>query len=442
MNYQQTLDYLYAQLPMFQRVGAIAFKKDLGNTLKLMEALGHPEKSFPSIHIAGTNGKGSLAHMLSAIFQIHGYKTGLYTSPHYFDFRERIKINGKPVSQNIVIDFTEKIKKELSDIQPSFFELTVAMAFDTFKREKVDIAIIETGLGGRLDSTNVVDPLLSIITNIGFDHTEFLGDTLDKIAFEKAGIIKKNRPCLIGEALPETAPVFEKVCKEKNAECFHSDDLISVENFNSQLQESNFDLHFRDGETQSAKSNELPGAYQQFNIRNALAAVEVFRDNYPEWQLKRDKSISAICNTRSISGLIGRFQKILDKPLFICDSAHNAHGLKEVMKQINSESENYDKAHVIFGTVRGKDLDAILPLLNTEFNYYWCAAEIPRALPVNELKAKADGFGLKGELFDSVSDAVSSALSKAGDTDLVFAGGSIFVVAEIPQLKELSQVSD
>ncbi|MEX0813748.1 MAG: folylpolyglutamate synthase/dihydrofolate synthase family protein [Chitinophagales bacterium] len=437
MNYPQTLDYLYAQLPMFQRIGAAAFKKDLGNTIKLMDALANPETAFPCIHIAGTNGKGSLAHMLSAIFQSHGYKTGLYTSPHYFDFRERIKIDGKPIDEQFVIDFTAKIKKQISDIQPSFFELTVAMAFDAFRQKKVDIAIIETGLGGRLDSTNVVDPLLSIITNIGYDHMEFLGDTLALIAGEKAGIIKENTPCLVGEILAETKPVFERVCKEKNAALYLSNHILEIKNFDAKLQESSFEVLYQDGETQNAQSNELPGSYQQYNIRNALAAVEIINEKYPEWKLNRSKSIEAICQTRSLSGLIGRFQKIQDTPLFICDSAHNAHGLKEVMQQVNTESVNYDKVHVVFGVVQGKDLSAVLPLLNKNFQYYWCAAQIPRALPAKELQEKAKHFDLKGESHPSVSDAVNAAMKNAGEKDLVFAGGSIFTVAEIPQLSNL-----
>lgn len=436
MDYQQTLEYLYAQLPMFQRKGAVAFKKDLTNIIRLCDLLGNPQNDFPCIHIAGTNGKGSVAHMLSAVFQKHGYKTGLYTSPHYFDFRERIKINGQPISKDFVIAFTAQLRKDIKDIRPSFFELTVAMVFEAFKREEVDIAIIETGLGGRLDSTNIVNPLLSVITNIGFDHMEFLGDTLPLIAGEKAGIIKENTPCVIGEMLEETAPVFRSVAEQKSATLYEAKEQLQIENVNAGLFKSEMQIVFPDGEKQGLFSEQLPGNYQQYNIQTAIAATEIIAKHYPKWSLDRKKVLEAIAEVRSLSKLIGRFQKISNQPLFICDSAHNAHGLKEVMQQINKEASQFNQIHVIFGVVKEKNLEELLPLLPQHYNYYWCAAAIPRALPAEILQKQAQLKGLQGEKYVDVKSAVQAALKNANKNDLIFAGGSIFTVAEIPGLKE------
>lgn len=436
MNYSETLDYLYAQLPMFQRVGVAAFKKDLSNTNALMEILNHPEKAFPCIHIAGTNGKGSLAHMLSAIFQTHGFKTGLYTSPHYFDFRERIKINGNPIEEQFVIDFTESIKSGIQNIKPSFFELTVGMAFDAFRAGNVDIAIIETGLGGRLDSTNVIAPILSIITNIGYDHTDILGDTLEKIAEEKAGIIKYGKPCLIGERNPETEAVFIHHSKEKRAPIYWTDEIIEINDLIADLHHNEMGIVFNNKEQFLFTSEELTGEYQSENIKNALAAIEVINNTDKQWKLDRKRSIQAIEKVRSLSNLIGRFQKVQENPLFICDSAHNAHGLEKVLKQIEKHSNEFEQIRVIFGVVKEKDLSTILPLLNKKHTYYWCAANIARALPAESLKEQAATYDLKGNSYPSVTNAIENCLEDASDNDLIFVGGSIFTVAEIPKLKD------
>lgn len=435
MNYQETLDFLYTQLPMYQKIGAAAFKKDLVNIKKLMRALQNPELDFPSIHIAGTNGKGSIAHMLSAIFQMHGYKVGLYTSPHYLDFRERIKINGKPISEAFVCQFTERILKEIKDIQASFFELTVAMAFDAFRSEKVDIAIVETGLGGRLDSTNIVQPILSIISNIGLDHTEMLGNTIAEIAKEKAGIIKDNTACLIGEKEAESSAVFESVAKEKKADLYFAEDILAVHNFKSELDKNSYDLKYQDEAFLNIENFELTGAYQKHNIQTVLAAVEILRTKNNPWKLNRETSINAIGKVRSLSKFMGRFQKLQEQPLFICDSAHNAHGLKRVLEQISLVSNKFKRIHIVFAVVKEKDLSSILPLFDTNYQYYWAAAKIARALPAEELQAIAKTYAFHGAAYTSVADAVDAALANAEKDDLIFAGASIFTVAEIPQLK-------
>lgn len=404
MDYQQTLDYLYAQLPMFQRQGASAYKKDLTNTLALCEFLGNPQHKFKSIHIAGTNGKGSTSHMLAAVFQQHGYKTGLYTSPHLIDFRERIRINGEMISQEEVISFTQKVKPVIESVQPSFFELTVAMAFDYFSREKVDIAIIETGLGGRLDSTNVITPELSIITNIGWDHMDLLGNSLQAIATEKAGIIKANIPVVIGDKQEATSPVFMKKVHDLNAP------LIFAEDLNIQPDEWESDLK---------------GVYQFQNKRTVLAALEQIKDT---WKLNDEDIRSALKNTCKLTGFMGRWQILGSSPKIIADVAHNKNGLAAVMPQLLSES--YRHLFVVFGVVKDKDLSGMIELLPEKATYLICEPGVPRKMDALTLFQFMKEAGFDARLCGSVTDAIREALHHAGPEDMIYIGGSSFVVAD------------
>ncbi len=427
MNYAETLQYLYEQLPMFQRVGAAAYKKDLTNTLALSEHFDNPHTKFPSIHIAGTNGKGSVAHMLAAVFTEAGYKTGLYTSPHYVDFRERIKIDGKYISEEAVIDFVAKGKEKFESIQPSFFEITVVMAFEYFAQQKVDIAIVETGLGGRLDSTNIITPELSIITNIGYDHMDMLGDTLPLIAGEKAGIIKPNIPVIIGESHEGTTPVFTNTAKERNAPILFAD--------------KEYKLHFHqmdDSYSFLAKENNFPhytniipdltGTYQQKNLSTVLAALlEIEKQG--KFDLSEIAILEGISNVRQLSSFMGRWQQIGSSPTIICDSAHNEHGVREMIKQL--QSINYQKLHIIWGSVKDKDLHPVLQQLPSEASYYFCQPDIPRALDSISLKEKAKEYGLEGDAFPTVGEAFSNAKQRAKEKDLILVCGSIFVVGEV-----------
>ena len=428
MNYQETIQWLFSQLPMFQRVGNQAFKKDLGNIIALCEQLGQPQSQFKSIHIAGTNGKGSTAHILAAILQTAGYKVGLYTSPHYKDFRERIKINGSYISEQAVINFVANNKTTFQEIRPSFFEMTVAMAFDYFHKEAVDIAIIETGLGGRLDSTNVLNPLLSIITNIGMDHEAMLGNTLPLIAGEKAGIIKPNTPVLIGETHPETAPVFiEKAAKEA-APILFVDEVVEAQLMERNYQTAqynitseSYDLDFQ------ALLFDLTGTYQIHNLKTALLATFFLsKENF----LINPAHIRAACaDVQNISKLLGRWQVLSESPLTICDSGHNGHGLQYTVQAL--EELNKEQVHFVFGTVNDKDLSKVFPLLPKEALYYFCKAAIPRGLDANTLREAAKEYGLNGGVYPSVGAAFEAAQAQAGEHDCVFVGGSIFVVGEV-----------
>lgn len=405
MTYRETLDFLYAQLPMYQRQGASAYKKDLGNTIALCKYLGHPEKKFKCIHIAGTNGKGSCSHMLAAIFQHHGYKTGLYTSPHLVDFRERIRINGQMIPEEEVIRFTEEVRNHLLDVRPSFFELTVAMAFDFFAQKQVDIAIIETGLGGRLDSTNVITPELSVITNIGWDHMDMLGDTLAQIAFEKAGIIKSGVPVVIGEKQEETHRVFKEVAELRMAQ------LLYAEKMNKAL---------------PLPESDLKGNYQQKNICTVLAVVEQLKG---AWKLQDDQIREALKSVGRLTGLQGRWQEIKHRPKVIADVAHNKNGLEGVMQQI--EEQEFEKLYMVFGMVKEKDLQGILPLLPKQAHYLLCEPEIPRRLPSSELFEIMKASGFRVENCTSVEKAYQRALQLAAFNDFIFVGGSSFVVADL-----------
>ncbi len=428
MTYEQTIEYLYTQLPMFSRIGAAAFKKDLHNTLALCEALDNPHKKFKSIHIAGTNGKGSTSHMLAAILQQAGYKTGLYTSPHLRDFGERIRINGQMIKKEFVIEFTERTKILSEKIQPSFFELTVAMAFDYFAKEKIDIAVIETGLGGRLDSTNVISPILSVITNIGYDHMNLLGNSLQEIASEKAGIIKEHTPVVIGELLEDTRPVFTHKANEMNAPIFFAQDMFEI----SGIQNNNSTLDCRIIDTKnkltSVFSLDLRGIYQAKNLRTVLAAEQVLSNI--GYMINDVAKKHALKNVKKLTGLSGRWDIVAHNPAMICDVAHNEDGIKQLLQQLQEE---YGEAHIHFvlGFVKDKDIDHVLSLFPTGASYYFTNAHIPRALPWKELKIKAAEKKLSGDGYDNVNDAILQAKNNASKEDVIMVCGSFFIIAEI-----------
>lgn len=405
MTYSQAVEWMFQQLPMYQRVGGTAYKKDLSNIDKLSRRLNNPHKEFKSIHVAGTNGKGSVSHMLASILQESGYKTGLYTSPHLKDFRERIRINGREIDEQAVIEFIENNKSFLQKEKLSFFEMTVGMAFDHFAINEVDIAVIEVGLGGRLDSTNIIVPQLSIITNIGLDHTGILGNTLSEIAAEKAGIIKEGVPVVIGESLPQTRTVFEKIASEKNARLYYAEQRNDSGNIESDLR----------------------GDYQKMNIRTVLSAIEVLR--LQDWEIP-DKTIeNGLNHVVRNTGLRGRWEVLNDRPKVICDTAHNKEGLLPVIRQLMNEKFKY--LHIVLGVVKDKDLSAVLPVLPTEAIYYFCKPDIPRGMDPEFLSREAGNYGLHGEIFNSVKEAYAAALEKSGKQDLIYIGGSNFTVAEV-----------
>lgn len=427
MNYEQTLDYLYQTLPMFSRIGADAIKKDLTNTLLLCEALGNPQNKFKSVHVAGTNGKGSVSHMLAAIFQIAGYKTGLYTSPHLKDFRERIKVDGKLCEESFVIDFVEKVKPLIEEIQPSFFEITVAMAFEYFAQQKADVAVIEVGLGGRLDSTNVINPELSIITNIGWDHMQILGDTLEKIAFEKAGIIKQNIPVVVGEVLKETKPVFEEIAHQKHAPLFFAQEKRFVNDWQYQHHQLVINVADKQTDERHDYALDLPGIYQTKNIITVLEAVHQLK--LKDWKID-DKAVGkALSSVKKLTGLHGRWEVIHQHPAIILDVAHNEDGIKQVVEQL--ELTTYQQLHIVTGMVKDKAVDKVLSLLPKTAQYYFTRAQIPRALPENELAEMAASFGLKGKTFGDVNSAIHHALQHAHRDDLILVCGSVFLVGEV-----------
>jgi dihydrofolate synthase/folylpolyglutamate synthase len=427
MNYEETLQYLYDQLPMFSRIGTAAYKKDLINTIRLTEVLNNPQKKFKSIHIAGTNGKGSVSHMLAAILQTAGYKTGLYTSPHLKDFRERIKVNGEMCSKDFIVAFTEKITPEIEKLEPSFFEITVAMAFEYFVQQKVEVAVIETGLGGRLDSTNVIMPELSIITNIGWDHMNILGDTLEKIAYEKAGIIKHNIPAIIGEASNETKTIFESTAKEKNAPLIFAQDNYYVQDFNYSHNQLQCEVVNKRKDEHHTYHLDLPGVYQTKNIISVLEAVHQLQ--IKNWKIKQHHIETALKKVKHLTGLHGRWEKIKDNPAVIVDVAHNADGIRQLMEQL--ELTSYDELHLIIGFVIDKDITNILPLLPQTSNYYFTKAQIPRALNENQLADLANYHGLEGKAYADVNAALKEALTHAGKDDLILIFGSVFLVGEV-----------
>lgn len=407
MTYTETLEWMFAQLPMYQKIGGAAYKKDLQATLKLMDYLNHPENGFKSIHIAGTNGKGSVSHMLASVFQEAGYKTGLYTSPHLKDFRERVKISGKMISEDAVTNFINSHASFLHANQLSFFEMTVGMAFEYFRNEKVDIAIIETGMGGRLDSTNVIKPEVSVITNIGLDHTQFLGNSRSEIAAEKAGIIKYKKPVVIGEKNEETLPVFIKIAQEKEATL-----IIAEDDESFQKEEVILDLK---------------GDYQQKNLKTVLSTIKVLQDS--NWKLNQADILTGLANVVKNTGLSGRWQELQNNPKVVCDTGHNKEGILWVVNQL--KKEKYRKLHIVLGVVSDKDLNQILPLFPKDAIYYFCKPDIPRGMPAKLLEKSARSFLLEGKSYESVQVAYQTALKQADAEDLIFVGGSTFVVAEV-----------
>ncbi len=426
--YQETLNYLFGQLPMYQRVGPKAFKKDLDNIIGLCKVLNEPQHSFPSIHIAGTNGKGSTAHLLAAILQAHGLKTGLYTSPHYRDYRERIKINGRLISKKAVIEFVEKIKT-VDHIQPSFFEISVAMAFYYFQQQEVDIAVIETGLGGRLDSTNVLDPLMSVITNIGFDHMNFLGDTLPLIAGEKAGIIKYKRPVVVGEPHPQTTPVFKRKALQCLAPLYFAPHKYRCIPQESSLFYSVFNVFKEDVLLYNQLKVNITGSYQQHNLRTALQSIDILSNEVGFFELLEAPLRFGLENLRSLTQFIGRWQVIKEHPFVICDSAHNKEGILEAMKNI--DAMEFDNLHMVIGMVKDKDPLQLLKLLPENAQYYFAKPNVPRGLDAKLLQEFSKSAGLKGRTYKSVAHALAAAERNAESHDLIFVGGSTFVVAEI-----------
>lgn len=404
MSYKETLDYLLQQLPMFQRVGAAAYRADLGNITQLCDILGNPQLSLKCIHIAGTNGKGSVTHLIASILQAQGYKVGVFVSPHYKDYRERIKINGKLISRQFVTNFVAENRERFNTVNASFFEISTAMAFAYFKEKRVDYAVIETGMGGRLDSTNIIQPILSVITNISYDHTQFLGDTLAKIAGEKAGIIKPSIPVVIGKTQAETKPVFEAKAKQTGSR-----------------------ILFADKQPKPKYTSDLVGPYQAKNIQTAVTAVKVLQQQGVTVGEKAIKN--GLRTVRTNTNFIGRWMLMGKKPTIIFDSAHNEGGLLELKKGL--KNLHYRQLHFVYGTVADKDISAILGKLPKKAIYYFCKANIPRGLSAIELQQKAADYKLKGSAYKSVKSAYKAALSKASAGDTVLVSGSVFVVAEV-----------
>lgn len=430
MNYKKTLDYLFDRLPMFHRIGKAAYKNSLDNTLKLDEIFQYPHQQYKTIHVAGTNGKGSVSHMLAAVFQTAGYKTGLYTSPHLKDFRERIKINGQMISEDEVVKWVENypVKNNLWNIESSFFELTAAMAFDYFAKQKVDIAIIEVGLGGRLDSTNIITPEVSIITNIGLDHVDLLGDTLEKIAIEKAGIIKKDIPVVIGLTQNETKQVFVDTARTKQTSIFFADQEYTLSYSMLGLDGKQMMNIEKNGIIEYPEIRlDLLGIYQAQNVLIVLKALEIMIEK--GWKITRKHIYDGLKDAAKITGLMGRWQIIGNNPLTICDTGHNEDGIKMVVSQIKNTA--YKTLHFVFGVVADKNPDSVLRILPTDAVYYFTRADIPRAMNEKELAQKAAKFGLTGKSYLSVPEAYNDAKLNAGRNDLIFIGGSTFVVAEI-----------
>lgn len=427
MTYTETLDFLYTHLPMFSRIGPAAYKKDLTNTLALLQALGNPHHRFKSIHIAGTNGKGSTSHMLAAILQEAGYKTGLYTSPHLHDFRERIKVDGKLCDESFVIAFTERIRPVMEQVEPSFFEITVAMAFEYFAQTAVDIAVVETGLGGRLDSTNVLLPELSIITQIGMDHMALLGNTLPEIAGEKAGIIKKGIPVVIGEALPETRPVFEEKARQMNAPIYFAQEHHYVANWVYQHHQLVVEVAHNRNDTHQQYSLDLPGIYQTHNVVTVLEACHQLAE--AGWHTTIPTIQSALQKVIPSTGLHGRWETIHRHPSVILDVAHNPDGMQQVVRQL--ELMSYRQLHIVLGMVKDKDVQAVLALMPRDARYYFTQAQSPRALDPETLAQMAAVYRLSGHTYPAVHTALQEALRIAHKEDLILVCGSVFLVGEV-----------
>lgn len=427
MNYQETVDYLYTRLPVFSRIGAAALKPSLDNTIALCSFLNDPHHRFKTIHVAGTNGKGSVSHMLAAVLQAAGFKTGLYTSPHLKDFRERIKINGDMIPEQAVVDFTARIQPAIDNLNPSFFEITVAMAFEHFAQEEVDIAVIETGLGGRLDSTNIITPEISVITTIGWDHMNLLGDTLEKIAAEKGGIIKQNIPVVLGNIESEAKAVLINMASEKQADC-----IIAGEHF--QAMEWSWQQHRLLVQVAAAHhvdrhtyTLDLPGIYQKDNLLTVLAAVTQLQSS--GWNISQEQLQQGLANAKRTTGLHGRWELLHQHPDTIADVAHNEQGMQMLLQQL--ELTNYNHLHVITGMVADKEVDKVLSLMPKQATYYFSQAGIPRALPAAELQIKAEAYGLSGKTYSNVNTAIAAAKQQAHRDDLILVCGSVFLVGEI-----------
>ncbi len=404
MDYNSTVNWMFQQLPMYQNKGKTAYKADLSNTYKLAAYLKYPEKGFRSIHVGGTNGKGSTSHILASILQEAGYKVGLYTSPHLKDFRERIRINGKPISKQFVMGFIKKHKAFFEKESLSFFEMTVGMAFDYFRNQQVDIAVIEVGLGGRLDSTNIISPEVSVITNIGFDHMQFLGNTMEAIAKEKAGIIKPHTPVVIGERQQDTVAVFQTVAESQDAPIYFAEDVKT-----------------------KTYTSDLIGDYQQQNIQTALVAIQQLQDK--GYSISEQHIKTGLQRVTANTGLRGRWEVLQEHPKVICDTAHNKEGLSYIVKQL--ERESYEQLHIVFGAVNDKDLSSILSLLPKTATYYFCKPNIARGMAAETLQQQAQAEGLEGKVYSSVVEALEAAKTAATKSDLIYVGGSTFVVAEI-----------
>lgn len=428
MTYKETLDFLYSQLPAYHRIGKAAYKNNLDNTIALDAYFGHPHQKYMTIHVAGTNGKGSVSHMIASVLQEAGYMTGLYTSPHLKDFRERIKINGEMIEEKDVISFVADHSRILETVQPSFFEMSVAMAFNYFAQKKIDIAVVEVGLGGRLDSTNIVTPVVSVITNIGHDHMDLLGNTLEKVAHEKAGVIKRGVPVVIGETRPETKDIFLSFANDSG-----SDIYFAEENFSCRLESMDVNYTGRNFSVQDVSRNRcfsgtmpLAGDYQQANLR---AIFQLFRCLEKRLKLKERDMIDGVRNVIKNTGFQGRWQILGKNPLIVCDTGHNMEGLKYVMNQIKQIPAT--RRHLVIGFVSDKDLDSILPLFPTDAVYYFTRASVQRAMNETLLMSEASRFGLHGNSYTSVNEAFNAALRSSVPSDMIFIGGSTFVVAEV-----------
>jgi len=425
LSYEQALEYLYSNLAVFHRVGASAYKKDLTNTLALCAAVGNPQRAFKSIHVAGTNGKGSTSHMLASILQSAGYTTGLYTSPHLKDFGERIRINGAEISHAFVVDFVNRIRPVVEEVQPSFFETTVAMAFDYFAQRSIDVAVIEVGLGGRLDSTNIITPELSVITNISWDHKDLLGDTLEKIAYEKAGIIKPGVPVVVSERQADVAHVFERQARLCDSSILFASDLYRMEKDGM-----GFGIFKDNDRVLSVDSFPLQGGYQRRNVPGVIAAVDALRRQ--GFMITDEALVRGFREVTTLTGLKGRWQVLGQRPFTVCDTGHNEDGVREVISHIASLS--FRKLHMVWGCVADKDITAILALLPKDANYYFCQANLPRALDAYALAAQAGALGLRGVVVPDVNEALQRAQAVASEEDMIFIGGSTFVVAELENL--------
>jgi len=425
MTYQETLQFLYEKLPEFTRIGEAAYKKDIHNTISLCNALNNPHLQFKSIHIAGTNGKGSVSHMVASILQEAGFKTGLYTSPHLYNFRERIRINGEMISEDAVVAFTQQAMPLIDAIKPSFFELTVAMAFDYFAKQQVDIAVIETGLGGRLDSTNIITPLLSIITNIGWDHMQFLGDSLEKIAFEKAGIIKKEVPVVIGKMQEESWPVFIEKAAKENAPIVVAGSNHSVDHF--YWEKGKLVIKIKSGPRSTFFELDLNGIYQCDNLLTVLSAIEQL--DKTGFAISSPALLKGLSNTKKNTGLLGRWEEISLHPTLVLDVAHNAAGIEQVLRHL--QQIHFNKLHLILGMVKDKDSERVLALLPKQAAFYFTQAHLPRAMPATALAALARNKEIIGTTHENVNDAIAAAKQLAMPNDLLIVCGSIFLVAEV-----------